>query len=177
MASVLVWMALLARSGKGARSVRREVSRAWSPVAAWQDWARGHPKSHPRGSLISARCAFDQDREVFALWQQGLASSWSGNRALVADELAVPVADVNALWRAMAEGARSRQTGSAKEEVVALPEGCREVWNTLNNTRPTTWNKLRKMCKGLTVDLERQVFTLEMLGWIRRLPGRAFLRN
>ena len=60
------------------------------------------------GSLISARCAFDQDREVFALWQRGMGASWSGNRALVADELAVPVADVNALWRAIAEGAQSR---------------------------------------------------------------------
>ena len=47
----------------------------------------------------------------------------------------------------------------------------------LNNTRPTTWNRLRKTCKGWTMDLERQVFTLEMLGCIRRLPGRAFLRN
>ena len=43
MDSVLAWMALLARSGKGARWVRREVSRAGSPVAAWQDWAQGHP--------------------------------------------------------------------------------------------------------------------------------------
>ena len=32
-----------ARSGKGARWVRREVSRAGSPVAAWHDWAQGHP--------------------------------------------------------------------------------------------------------------------------------------
>ena len=43
MDSVLAWMALLARSGKGARGVRREVSWAGSPVAAWQDWAKGHP--------------------------------------------------------------------------------------------------------------------------------------
>jgi DNA processing protein len=129
------------------------------------------------GSLISARCAFDQDREVFALWQKGMGASWSGNRALVADELAVPVADVNALWRAISEGAQSRQTGSAQGELVAFPEGCREVWDALDNARPTTWDQLRKTCEGRTVDLERQLFTLEMLGWIRRLPGRAFLRN
>ena len=357
MDSVLAWMALLARSGKGARWVRREVSRAGSPVAAWQDWAQSHPSKaaatwdraqrqhqsiqrlgahvvtfhdprypallahipdappvlyargtwpkpegwgralavvgtrgcspqgaawalqagrewteaggrlvsglargidgrahqgalngarggaqaavlpcaldaiHPRmheelaeaivargglllteqppgvqverwmfasrnriltglapttvviqspargGSLISARCAFDQDREVFALWQKGMGASWSGNRALVADELAVPVADVNALWRAIAEGAQSRQTGSAQGGLVAFPEGCREVWDALDNARPTTWDQLRKTCEGRTVDLERQLFTLEMLGWTRRLPGRAFLRN
>ena len=129
------------------------------------------------GSLISARCACDQDREVFSLWQQGMGVSWSGNRALVADELAVPVADVIALWRAIAEGEQSRQTGSAQGELVAFPEGCREVWDTLNNARPTTWDQLRKTCEGRTVDLERQLFTLEMLGWIRRLPGRASLRS
>lgn len=129
------------------------------------------------GSLISARCAFDQDREVFVLWQQGMGASWSGNRALVADELAVPVADVNALWRALAKGARCRQTGSTQGELVAFPEGCREVWGALNNTRPTTWETLRKTYEGKIADLERQLFTLEMLGWIRRLPGRAFLRN
>lgn len=43
MDSVLAWMALLARSGKGAKEVRREVSRAGSPVVAWQDWAKDHP--------------------------------------------------------------------------------------------------------------------------------------
>ena len=118
MDSVLAWMALLARSGKGARWVRREVSRAGSPVA-----------------------------------------------------------DVNAVWRAIAEGLQSRQTGSAQGELVAFPEGCREVWDALNNARPTTWDQLRKTCEGRTVDLERQLFTLEMLGWIRRLPGRAFLRS
>lgn len=130
------------------------------------------------GSLISAQCAFHQNREVFALWQRGLGKGWEGNRALVADEIAHPVSDVNELWRVLSKDVSSRKSLLKKGKVaVGFPAACQEVWAVLDNKKPVTWTELSTLFSSRVKDLERQLFTLEMLGWIRRLPGRAFLRN
>ena len=136
------------------------------------------------GSLISARFALDQDREVFAMWQRGLGPAWSGNRALVADSEAWPVSDVEDLWQGLANQGRTLpfpkkgdESKSNGMERAAVPKGCEDVWRVLNANRATSWLELKRRVKRPEGDLERALFTLEVLGWIRRLPGRAYLRG
>ena len=129
------------------------------------------------GSLISARCAFDQNRALFTLWNRGLkGAAWSGNRALVADDMAKPVTDVDDLWRHMAAEADERTAGINASNAAGLPKGCGAVWTKLHSRRATTWHALQQSMSLSESELKRQLFTLESQGWVRRLPGRAYLR-
>ena len=129
------------------------------------------------GSLISARCAFDQNRSLYTLWNRDLKGpSWSGNRALVADDMAQPVTDIDDLWRHVGAEAEVRIAGIKAKNAAELPKGCRTVWSHLHSDRAMTWQKLKQSLGLSETELSRQLFTLESRGWIRRLPGRAYLR-
>ena len=129
------------------------------------------------GSLISARCAFDQNRSLYTLWNQDLKGpSWSGNRALVADDLAEPVTDIDDLWQHLGAEAEVRIVGTCSSNVAGLPEGCEALWSQLHSDRAMTWRTLQQSLRLPETELKRQLFTLESQGWIRRLPGRAYLR-
>ena len=128
------------------------------------------------GSLISARCAMDQNRDVFVVWQRGMDKSWAGNRALVADEIAHPVRDIDDLWQTMGKQAADAGAALCTTNPAGLPEGCKAVWSMLTSHEAVTWRQLRDTLCLNAHDLNRQLFTLEFQGWIRRLPGRAYLR-
>ena len=129
------------------------------------------------GSLISARCAFDQNRSLCTLWNHDLRGpSWSGNRALVADNMAHPVTDIDDLWRHVGAEAEVRIAGTHATNAAGLPTGCEKVWSELHSDRATTWRALHRSLRFAETELNRQLFTLESQGWIRRLPGRAYLR-
>ena len=133
------------------------------------------------GSLISAKCAFESNRAVYTLWQRGMGVGWAGNRALVADHIAAPVRDVDALWAAMSADARRQVRATTKRHdrvaETAFPEGCRRVWDAIHHKHPTPWRVLQKKTNLCVAELDRKLFTLELQGWIRRLPGRAYLRH
>jgi len=129
------------------------------------------------GSLISARCAMDQDREVFTFWNQGMGRDWAGNRALVADLVARPVKDVAALWDELSKASSVRMlAGTTQVAGATVPEGCETTWRALKANRTLSWKQLILRTSLPQEDLKRQLFTLEIRGWIRRAPGRSYVR-
>ena len=128
-----------------------------------------------RSIAISARCA--PSKSALPLWNRDLKGpSWSGNRALVADNMAQPVTDIDDLWRYVGAEAEVRIAGIKAKNAAGLPKGCGKVWSELHSDRATMWRMLHRSLRLAETELNRQLFTLESQGWIRRLPGRAYLR-
>jgi len=105
-----------------------------------------------------------------------MGPAWAGNRMSVSDGLAHPVEGLAELWRTMAKGPQGMDA-SALRNRVGFPSGCEEVWHAMAyRSGPVPWATLASL-PGMSEDgLSRQLFTLEVQGWIRRLPGRAYLR-
>lgn len=72
--------------------------------------------------------------------------------------------------------AEVRIAGIKAKNVTGFPKGCGKVWSELHSDRATTWRELHRSLRLAETELNRQLFTLESQGWIRRLPGRAYLR-
>ena len=88
------------------------------------------------GSLISAKCAHDQDRELYTFHQPQWGVRWAGNRALVVDDMAMPVPDVDALWQAMAD--HTPWVAKRRDHGIRLPVGCVVVWGQVDAVHPRT---------------------------------------
>ena len=127
------------------------------------------------GSLISAKCAHDQDRELYTFHQPQWGVRWAGNRALVVDDTAMPVPDVDALWHAMAD--HTPWVMKRREHGLQVPEGCVAVWGQVDAVHPRSELALASASKLPPQDVRRQLFTLEFQGWVLRLPGRRYLRR
>lgn len=127
------------------------------------------------GSLISAKCAHDQDRELYTFHQPHWDLRWAGNRALVVDDMAMPVSDVDALWQAMAD--HRPWVVKRRAHGFQVPGGCVLVWRAVDPVHPKSERSLASASKLPLQDVRRQLFTLEFQGWILRLPGRRYLRR
>ena len=126
------------------------------------------------GSLISAQCAWELDRELYVMYRPDMDRMWSGNRALVADQWATPVHDVEHLWANMACG--PQDPAKKVDHPGGLPEECRAVWMCLHARCKTTRSQLQERLSLQDKELTIQLFTLEVQGWIRRVPGGGYLR-
>jgi predicted Rossmann fold nucleotide-binding protein DprA/Smf involved in DNA uptake len=95
---------------------------------------------------------------------------------LVSDGSAHPVRSVLDLWRAMAEGVQGLDASTLRT-CLDFPSGCEEVWQAMAHRSGPVPRATLASLPGMSEDgLSRQLFTLEVQGWIRRLPGRVYLR-
>jgi DNA processing protein len=121
------------------------------------------------GSLISAQCALDQNRELYVFHPPSGSPRWSGNRGMVEDGWGEPARDPMHLWNVMA-GLPSAQPAWQR----SVPPSCRPVWNCLSAKRAIRLDELAVELDEAQV--RRHVAVLVSLGLVARLPGRRYVR-
>lgn len=121
------------------------------------------------GSLISAQCALDQNRELYVFHPPTGSPRWSGNRSMVEDGWGDPVRDPTHLWNVMA-GLPSAFPGWQR----SVPPACRPVWDGLSAKRALRLDELAVELDE--AEVRRHVAVLVSLGLVARLPGRRYVR-
>lgn len=131
------------------------------------------------GSLISAQCALDQNREVYVLWDPAMGTAWSGNRFLVWSGAAQGVRNPTHLYHVMSGSQhawRDIPTRDLPDRGFAETPWLKDVWCTLDAHKGTHPHHLVRHC-GLDEGLVGQtLFTLESRGLARRTWGGKWLR-
>ncbi len=135
------------------------------------------------GALITADCALEQGREVFALpgkidnpCSQGVHNLIKQGAKLVTcvedilEELKVPI-----------QGYLKRETGLGKQEVepkpisLNLPEDEQQIYSYVND-RPIHMDELSERCGVMISSVGSLLFRLELKKLVKQLPGKMFVR-
>jgi len=137
------------------------------------------------GSLITARLAYEQGREVFAVPGNITSSKSFGPNYLIKDG-----AKLVQTWRDVVEELpheiKSQILTEEKTEVVAeqitmddvvLTDIERKVFDKINYDEPIHFDRLMTITKCSFGELNAALVNLELLGRIRQLPGNYYARK
>ncbi len=131
--------------------------------------------SHRSGALITADCALEQSREVFAVPGPMTSATSHGTHRLIKDgaRLVTSVEDI------LAELGLSPLEASLppSAEPIRLPEAERKVFEALDARAPRYIDAIAHQSGVAMPELAAALLQLELKRLIQQLPGRQFIRR
>lgn len=131
------------------------------------------------GSLITARLALEQGREVFAVPGSILAGNAAGSNALIQQgaKLVMDLNDVlEELPPAVQEAVRSRKSeGGETREDEGLSPDARRVFELIKAEAPVHIDRIAEHLNLPVHGLSEILFMLEMKDLIKQIPGKMYI--
>jgi DNA processing protein len=133
------------------------------------------------GSLITARMALEQGKEVFAIPGSIHSTQSRGCHALIKQgaklvESAQDVMEELGAYRPATDRVRPESEPGLLDADTHLPPAQRALLNALG-FEPCGLDALQARTGLNTADLQAELMSLELQGWLVRLPGASFQRQ
>lgn len=126
------------------------------------------------GALLTAQHAIDQNREVFAVPGNINSSASAGTNELL-KQGAIPVTSPQDVLLSLGYHPDKRHEPK-RRPIPELPEHELTVYNSLSE-RPQQIDALSNRLSRPVAEVLAALFSLEMAGLVRQLPGKLFLRE
>ncbi len=127
------------------------------------------------GALLTVQHAIDQNREVFAVPGNINSAASAGTNELL-KQGAIPVTSPADVLLALGYHPDRKLEAKAAAAPVELPEGELTVYNSLSS-QPQQIDALSQRLNKPVSEVLSTLFSLEMAGLVRQLPGKLFLRE
>lgn len=128
------------------------------------------------GALITANHALEQAREVFAVPGAPTAHQSAGTNQLIKDGAKLVTCAQDVLEALEIPAVAPQQLDDAFEKVRSLTGAARVLFDALSN-EPLHIDELSRTCRMDTSYALAALFSLELHGLIRQLPGKRFVKN
>jgi DNA processing protein len=126
------------------------------------------------GALLTVQHAIDQNREAFAVPGNINSPASAGTNELL-KQGAIPVTSPADILLALGHHPDQKAEVKARPE-PQLPDYELAVYNSLNN-QPQQIDSLSRRLSKPVAEVLSSLFSLEMAGLVRQLPGKLFLRD
>jgi len=128
------------------------------------------------GALITANHALEQGREVFAVPGSPTRKTTAGNNKLLKDG-AIPITSAEEILEALKIPSVSVDKISATEQKIKKLSGAAKILFENLSHEPIHIDDLARRCKMDTAFALSALFSLEIEGLVKQLPGKRFVRN